>query len=297
MVPTPALSSECAVLFADLVGSTQLYERMGDTAAFALVDRCLAVMQEAVRAVGGQVVKITGDGILATFWDPDSAAETAVAVHRDVREIPLVANFSLGVRVGFHYGPVVESGHDIFGETVNIAARLAELASPGKAISSRETAEKLSEGWKPLLRMLPPRVVKGVSRPVHICELLCDKLEDVTAVGGLTEIASVGELRLYQGGRVWVLGRETRRLKLGRDADADVVIRDPQSSRRHCEVELRGDKFVLIDRSSNGTFINIEGEREFVLTREEVVLRGHGWLSFGNPRSQATDVVEFFCLY
>jgi len=78
MIQTPPRSRERAVLFADLVGSTQLYERMGDTAAFALIDRCLNVMSDAVIGSSGTVIKMTGDGLLATFRACDHAAETAI---------------------------------------------------------------------------------------------------------------------------------------------------------------------------------------------------------------------------
>jgi class 3 adenylate cyclase len=84
MIQTPPRSRERAVLFADLVGSTQLYERMGDTAAFALIDRCLNIMSDAVIGSSGTVIKMTGDGLLATFRACDHAAETALSIHHEI---------------------------------------------------------------------------------------------------------------------------------------------------------------------------------------------------------------------
>ena len=167
MPTSPPRTRECAVLFADLVGSTQLYERMGDTAAFALIDRCLRTMCDSVIGSSGTVIKMTGDGLLAVFRACDHAAETTLAIHRDIDGLPLAKHFSLGVRTGFHFGPVVESGNDIYGESVNIAARLSELASHGRAIVSTEAAVRLSEHWQPKIRPMPPRVVKGVARSVE----------------------------------------------------------------------------------------------------------------------------------
>jgi adenylate cyclase len=296
MIQTLPRSRERAVLFADLVGSTQLYERMGDTAAFALIDRCLNIMSDAVIGSSGTVIKMTGDGLLATFRACDHAAETALSIHHEIDGLPLASHFSLGVRTGFHYGPVLEAGNDIYGESVNIAARLSELASHGRAIISTEAAVRLSEHWQPKVRPMPPRVVKGVARSVELCELMCKDSDNVTQIGGLTLNTGRVEMRVYHGGRVWLLGAEHPRLRMGRDAEVDIAIKDARASRQHCDLEFRRDRFVLTDRSSNGTFVTIEGRQEFALTREEVIVDGHGWLAFGSPRSAASDVVEFFCL-
>ncbi|WP_018410523.1 adenylate/guanylate cyclase domain-containing protein [Methyloversatilis thermotolerans] len=296
MQKAPPVSKECAVLFADLVGSTQLYERMGDTAAFALIDRCLRGMRDAVLSCSGRVIKMTGDGLLATFRACDQAADTSLAIHAAISELPLASHFSLGVRTGFHFGPVIETGDDIYGESVNIAARLSELGSHGRAIVSTEAAVRLSEHFQAMVRPMPPRVVKGVARSVEMCELRCEHSDMVTHIGGLNADLGKKEMRVYHGGRVWLVGAEHPRLRLGRDAGVDILVRDARASRQHCEIEFRRDRFVLIDRSSNGTFVTLEGRHEFALTREEVVIDGHGWLAFGSPRSNASDVVEFFCL-
>jgi adenylate cyclase len=284
------------VLFADLVGSTQLYERMGDTAAFALIDRCLGAMRNAVEASSGRVIKMTGDGLLATFRACDHAADTTLGIHREISDLPLATHFALGVRTGFHFGPVLETGDDVYGESVNIAARLSELASHGRAIVSTEAAVRLSEHWQHKVRPMPPRVVKGVARSVELCELRCEHSDDVTHIGGLTASSGKVEMRVYHGGRVWLLGPDHPRLRLGRDVEVDIMVKDARASRQHCDLEYRRDRFILTDRSSNGTFVTIEGRQEFALTREEVIIDGHGWLAFGSPRSAASDVVEFFCL-
>jgi adenylate cyclase len=296
MAFSPPQTRECAVLFADLVGSTQLYERMGDTAAFALINRCLRAMCDSVIGSSGTVIKMTGDGLLAVFRACDQAAECTLAIHRDIDGLPLAQHSSLGVRTGFHFGPVLESGNDVYGESVNIAARLSELASHGRAIVSTEAAVRLSQHWQPKIRPMPPRVVKGVARSVELCEMRCEHSDLVTHIGGLTMNAGQAEMRVYHGGRVWLLGAEHPRLRMGRDIDVDIGIKDACASRQHCELQFRRDRFILIDRSSNGTFVTIEGRQEFALTREEVVIDGHGWLAFGSPRSAASDVVEFFCL-
>ena len=291
-------AKECAVLFADLVGSTQLYQRVGDSSAFELVDRSIRAMRIVVETKRGRVVKHTGDGLMAVFNDPDGAADAALTIHQTLKDLPSAPEQQrLAVRMGFHFGPVVVSGTDVFGETVNFAARLAELASPGKAITSAETARRLGPEWRSVLHALPPRVIRGLSRPVELCELMCEAIGELTIVQSAHFLLETEpELRLYLDSISLVLNSNKPSARIGRDPAADMVVGDTQSSRRHAEIELRGDKFVLIDRSSNGTFVQIEGEREFQLSREEVVLRGRGQFSLGRSCSNSPQVVSFVCI-
>lgn len=290
-------SSEYAVLFADLVGSTELYERVGDKAAFEQVDRCIRGMRISVETKQGRVVKHTGDGLMAVFRDADSAADATLLIHQTVKELPAAGDQKLALRIGFHFGPVVVAGTDVFGETVNFAARLAELASPGKAITSSETARRLGPEWRSVLHTLPPRAIRGLSRPVEVCELMCEAVGELTIVqSDHFLLATEPELRLYLDSKTLLLNATRPSARIGRDTAADLVVADTQSSRRHAEIELRGDKFVLIDRSSNGTFVQIDGEKEFLLSREEVVLRGRGHFSLGRSCANSPQVVDFVCL-
>ncbi|WP_079436775.1 adenylate/guanylate cyclase domain-containing protein [Zoogloea sp. LCSB751] len=294
--PTPP-AQECAVLFADLVGSTQLYQRVGDKSAFEVVDRCIRSMRISVETKGGRVVKHTGDGLMAVFRDADSAADATLSIHQSVKELPALPEQRLAVRIGFQFGAVLASGTDVFGDTVNFAARLAELASPGKAIISAETARRLGPEWRSVLHTLPPRVIRGVSRPVDLCELMCEAVGELTIVQSDHFLLDTEpELHLYLGSNSFVLNSARPSARIGRDPAADIVISDSQSSRRHAEIELRGDKFVLIDRSSNGTFVQIEGEREFQLSREEVVLRGRGHFSLGRSCASSPQLISFVCI-
>ncbi len=89
--------------------------------------------------------------------------------------------------------------------------------------------------------------------------------------------------------------REKDAITLGRDEGCGLVVADDKASRQHCNIERRLDKFVLTDLSSNGTWVSIEGEGEVELNRDELTLRKHGWIAFGQPRASAKEAVEFFC--
>jgi len=98
---------------------------------------------------------------------------------------------------------------------------------------------------------------------------------------------------LHHDGEEKVLDATQGSFSLGRDAASDIIINDRRASRTHARIERRRDKFVLIDQSTNGTYVTFVGEAEFALKREEVILRSKGRISFGHAFDENSEVVEF----
>src|SRR5262245_65044479 len=90
------------VLFADVSGSTRLYETAGDSAALEAISRCLAAAAAATEASGGRVIKTIGDEVMSIFPEPDAAASAAADMQTRIDTLPEVAGTKLGVRIGFH---------------------------------------------------------------------------------------------------------------------------------------------------------------------------------------------------
>src|SRR5687768_435018 len=106
-----------AVLFADVTDSTRLYEAIGDTAAFGNVREVVGLLKGITEAYGGRVVKTIGDGLMCVFPDADNAASAAGEMQRQIGERPpLKSGKTIMIRVGFHYGPVIQDGDDVFGD-------------------------------------------------------------------------------------------------------------------------------------------------------------------------------------
>lgn len=291
----PGAASGC-VLFADVSGSTKLYEMVGDKAAHEAIDLCVKLFSALVEQHGGRVVKTIGDEVMAIFPRAGEAAKAAVDIQLGITEMAPVDKVRLGVRVGLHFGPVVEREGDVFGDTVNLAARLTEMASKGQIITSLETVQLLDPIQRLDCRTLYEIPVKGKEKGVSICEVLWTDTDDATQlVSSRAATDGSDTLRLVYRTRVVNLSEEHPSLVMGRDATADLVVPDRMASRTHCVIERRQDKFVLTDRSANGTFLSIDGDREIVLRREESLLRSHGYIALGQPRATATELVEFFC--
>jgi adenylate cyclase len=288
---------EAAILFADVSGSTKLYDTAGDAVAVKIIDSCIELFTAKTQDAGGRVIKTIGDEVMSIFSSAAAAAGAAIEMQCGIDEMPRVADQKLGIRIGFHYGPVVERDGDVFGDTVNLAARLTGLASKGQIITSRETVDQLTPMLKSACRQLYAIQVKGKALEVRLCEVLWQQSEDATTMAARmpTKTEKKAILKLRFQGREMILDEERNSVSMGRDQAQDLVIPEKMASRAHGKIERRLDKFVLIDHSANGTYVQVKGDREIVLKREELTLRGQGVIALGQSCSITKEVVEFQC--
>ena len=284
------------VMFAAFIGMENIIKAAGDSAAQEAVARCFERVGGAAISCGGRLVKTMRDKAMILVATPDAASDAAVAIHTAVSEFPAVAAQKLSLGIGFHYGPVIQKDTDVFGDTVNLAARLGEQAAQGQIITSQETADLLSPIYRPWLRKLGAVEVKGRSDQVEICELVWRADDSATLISKRrVNTEGVQKLKLKYRGAEVVRRREKDAVIVGRDPECGLVVDNDQVSRHHCTIERRGDKYVLSDTSSNGTYVTIQGEAEVLLQREELTLSKRGWIAFGQPRVAAKEAVEFIC--
>jgi len=295
----PKQKTNMAVLFADVSDSTRLYESLGDTAAFGNVREVIGLLKSVTDAFEGRVVKTIGDGLMCAFLDADAAASAAGEMQRQIAQLPALEHGKkLTIRVGFHFGPVIQDGEDVFGDSVNVAARMAGLALAGQAITTAGTIAVLSAYMREATRQLTELPVKGKAEEIEVHELLWQSSIERTVIPGRVapKAAASGrgpELRLaYRGQEIIVKGSAT----FGRDAENTVAVADPMASRRHAKIELRTGHFVLVDQSSNGTYVTFGNEGEIRLRREEIILHSSGFITFGHSAAEASaERVGFDC--
>ena len=286
-------SPSLAIMFADVSGSTRLYDTLGNTTALSCIGLCLEIIRDAAQAQGGWVVKAIGDELMCAFPDTAAAARAATEMQERVSMQDPISGEQLAIRVGMDAGPVIRRDNDVFGDCVNVASRMASLAKAGQIITTREFVEQLPQELRAMTRSLDVMSVKGKG-DVAVFELMPKQSEDMTTLA--TKFASKREvsIRLRHHERELKPGPEVSAIKLGRDPASDIVIDDRKASREHARIEKRRDKFVLVDRSSNGTYVTFEGQPELALRREEVILHGRGSLSFGHAyQDDPAEVVTF----
>lgn len=284
-----------ALLFVDISGSTRLYEDLGDQQAHAHIDHRLRLLQRAAADHGGQVVKSMGDGLLCDFGSADRALHAAHAMQLTM--FASQSGFALGIHVGCHYGPVLDNEGDVYGDSVNVAARIVGLAKTGQVIVTRDLADRLSDLLRESVRPLGGVTVKGRRELVEILEYVWEGSPELTTIRTRDSAERFSRLRLVYAGHERSIDASTPdAVTLGRDAASDIVVLDREASRQHARIEKRHDKFVLMDHSSNGTFVVIGDKSEVRLRREELFLHGQGRIALGRPTTdESATVVEFYC--
>ena len=292
--------TEVAVLFADVVGSTRLYELLGDHRARDIILRCVALMREATERNRGTVIKTIGDEILAIFPTVDDAVNAAGEIQQDIGARPelSVQGQRVAIRIGCHFGPVVLEQRDIFGSSVHTANRMTSQAKGGQIILSAGAVALLSPEWRAVTRQIDVTAVRGRSEEMELFEVLWQQ-EDATSM--LPSIAIDARtthrpkrVRLRYLGREFVLGDGHGSLTMGRADDNDIVVKGNLVSRLHARIEMERSKFVLVDQSTNGTFVTNEQGKEAFVRRDSVPLHGTGMIGLGHlPEPNAQDAIRY----
>ena len=293
-------STRLAILFADMVASTRLFDKFGNERAHAIVNECIAALKQITQNFRGRTVKTIGDQLMAVFADPDMAWFAASEMQWKVAELPSIEDTRVAIRIGFHYGEAMERSGDVFGDSVNVAARIAELAKGEQIITSAQTLSAISRELAAGARHLWPIQVKGRVEPVDLFEIMWDANNDATITMSAQFMPPKVpvRLRLLHCGREVCVGAERPVISIGRDVVNELVVDERKASRVHARVEWRRDKFVLTDVSTNGTYVIAENAEEACLRREEYILDGSGTISLGRSHHVAPrNCVEFYSEY
>lgn len=290
--------TELAILFSDVVGSTKLYELMGDLKARETVAHCIDLMTRATEACGGTVIKTMGDEIMATFETADGAADAAASMQQFISEELDVDEVPVAIRVGFHFGPVMLEQADVFGGAVHIASRMTTTAKAGQIITTAETVERMSPDWQPNTRQIDLAPVRGATEDIAICEVLWQPEESTRMLPTINweEPAKdkTQRLRLRYRGQEIVVDENRPNVTIGRSEDSDLVIKDTLISRLHARIEYTRGKFMLVDESTNGTCVlQNNGEEQFV-RRDSLQIKGRGSIGLGRvPQADSPQAIHF----
>lgn len=289
---TQALSYK-AVLFADLRGSTALYEELGNANATLLVTRSVAALAEALIPSGGRLIKTLGDGLMALFEQPAGAVQAASDMHASIERAGTPSRRSrsaaplhvLKLQVTIALGEVAEVEADVFGDAVNVAARLLDHAGDGETLITDPLLQALSPRQRNRFRNLDWVHLRGRNEPVLV-HVLGGRRGDagaVTQFEGMAASVGPGALRLSWDGKSRVLRADQLPAVLGRSAQSILLIEDPRVSRLHARLDWHGSSFHLSDLSFNGTSVRFEGHAMLNLRRTSSTLHGRGEIGLSGP--------------
>lgn len=281
------------VVFADLVGSTSLFERLGDETASHFLTQLMAKISQLFEQHRGRVVKALGDGLFVVFEKQDDALAACVGIQKHLLEKPIHPGEDMAavqMQIGIDCGEVVEIEGDCFGDTVNSAARLADLAGAAQILTTENVWATLMPVQKASLRSMGPMYLRGRLEASHVyrVEWQAGRDEDATMAGrSMFAAAQRGYLELDYAGKVLRVDPLSGKLAIGRAVDAALAVNDPRVSRTHATLQWRGNHFVLTDTSSFGTWVYFGNQAEpVVLRRTECYLVGNGQIVPGCGRAE-----------
>ena len=290
-----------AILFADVAKSTHLYETLGNKVAKNLIDQCLSLLTKVTNLHKGKVIKEIGDEIMCVFPSAASALAAAKDMHQALEDMPpqpdVPDSASPNIYVGIQYGSVIIEGGDVFGDAVNVAARMVALAKQRQIITTEETVKALPSGHDFEVRCIDKTTVKGKSGEMDIYEVVWET-QDVTVMVEESMGSEVIKARLEVtfDKQVHEVSEKKPSLTLGRQIHNDVVVNDSRVSRSHSRVEYRRGKFFIIDQSSNGTFVLIQGKKSVTLKRDETQLLGSGIIGLGQEVTADSPVAIHYTI-
>ena len=287
-------TAQRGVLFVDVADSTRIYELLGDTRALALINTLFGLLDKVSARHGGTVVKKLGDGMVCAFPDPNAAFHAACDMQIAAAAAhPARAPDRLTIKIGFTFGPVVLSEGDVFGDTVNVCARLVALANGEQAITTQQTVDALEPGLRTRCRQLFPIRVRGRHEEIIACNVLWRSDPDATETNLARATLTRGSetvLKITYQGELHVVRSGGAGMRIGRDKENDLVVESHFASRVHSRLYAREGHFVLQDQSSNGTYLLADGSSaEILLRREEAVLSDRGWIGLGNSAARHGD--------
>lgn len=289
-----------AILFADIAQSTHIYETLGDKTAKNLIDASISVLSEVTVKYQGTVIKTIGDEIMCTFPTANDAVEAAIEMHQSLGDMPFPENPDYGspnIYVGIQFGTVIKEGGDVFGDAVNVAARMVALAKQRQIITTEGTVKLLSAEQQSSARCIDKTTVKGKSGVLRIYEVIWEEHDLTVMVTDTPDAPTIkSRLELTYRGQSIKLDENRPSATLGRQRHNDVVVSDSRVSRSHARIEYNRGKFTLIDQSSNGTLVRIQGKKSILVRREETQLLGNGIIGLGRDVTPESETAVHFAV-
>ena len=294
---------KCVVMFADVAGSTAMYENMGDDLARERISRALNALIAITRRHSGQLVKTIGDEILVYFIDIDNAILAAKSIQESMEDDGSPETIGVSIRIGMQYGSTILENDDIFGDTVNVAARVASMAKARQILCTQEIAfmvksAELSNNMRPFDRLR----IKGKNDLLDVYLFAWEEEGDMTNMATASSFTNpsrneqLKNLTLTYERKPYSIPVDTASYIMGRGKDCELVVKGDLISRYHCRIEHRRGKYIITDQSTNGTFIRTTGGQIIFLRREEFTMFGSGDISLGKKVDPAdSNIIHFLC--
>jgi adenylate cyclase len=292
-----------AILYADVSGSTHIYEKYGDKVARENIGVCISILSNVAEGLNGRVVKTIGDEAMCEFPNPVKAAMAAKEMHEALRDASERGEFSIGeihVKIGWHYGEIKYRGKEIIGEAPVTAQQIINLAKADEILTSKQSINALPEELKVDARFIDSVEAEAWIGELKVYGLIWEDEDEVTRIGSISSLEDNTihkALLLDYSGKQMQLDSEHSHCLIGRGDENDLCVDGKFTSKSHAEIICRHGIFHLQDKSTNGTAVYFANGRDVRLHREEEILADHGTIYFGGtPLNDPHAGVIFRCV-
>jgi hypothetical protein len=294
---TIVMNSFLSVLAAGIAGNAHLHEKLESSEVARAIDRCLKRMQRSIEAGGGIVVCTGGGEVMATFDAADDAINAAMDMRQRVADLPPILGLKMAIRVGVSYGVIARAGQSAEDSLAGEATHLTGIAKAGQILTIDRICQALPETMQALVADTGATLPDESGHKSAIVEIRpATAPAESSRQEPAAALSTSGCLRLHYGKAVIVLDENKPIIDMGRDSTCDIIIRDPRASRRHATINRRGNHIALIDKSTNGTFVTIDGDSERFVKHAEFILHGKGIITFASSSTEPdADCARFEC--
>ncbi len=287
-----------AILFADISGSTALYDKLGDAQALSLVAKSLDILSSELPSREGVLIKTIGDEIMCSFPTAGLAFDAACAMQRNIEIQRPGGELPIYIRIGFHFGEVIKVGDDLFGDAVNIAARVTSITRARQILTTQAVFDTLTAKSRNKVRHVSRAEFRGKDETMDVFQVNWEVDSTLTTRIGLPKFRKPTEARhellLRYRQQIITIDEQHKSIVLGRGENCNLIIQSNFASRQHASLDFNFGKFVVTDHSANGTYIRFSDNQVIHISQQEVVLHGTGMISLGQPFSEnPVDVIEY----
>ena len=282
------------VVFADLIGSTGVFEAVGNVEATRTVTELTRWIGQVCVAHMGRVVKTLGDGVLVVFPHGQPAIDAVVEIQRS-HQRRILSNpepLRMPIKIGVASGDVEMVEGDCFGDAVNVASRLSDLTGAHQIWANSDALDYVTESGGVRFRTLGPINIRGRAEPctVYQIEWREEQTTDFLTVQGQIDPGQLDPDADPLGRQIELRWLDYRKIfksfelpvHIGRVRQVEFAVNDPRVSRTHARIEWRNGSVMLVDVSTFGSWVRFSGAgADLLLRREECVLHGTGEIALG----------------
>ena len=287
-----------AVLYADVSGSTRIFEQYGDELARSDIGSCLELLTEVAEGYDGRLVKTIGDELMLLFNNPLKAAMAATDMQETLQAAGEGDRFQTGalhIKIGWHYGAIEWRGRDPVGEAPVTAQQIIRMAKADEILTSTNSIKALPDEMKNNAHVIDRIKSEVTGEPVEVCIYQWEESDDVTQAAGFVDQKSDQALILESGTDKFRLDASHPECVIGRGGKCDLIVTGDFVSRLHASISMRHGSFHIKDNSSNGTVIVFNDGHMVRLHREEYMLVDSGRIGIGaTPDDEPNAALKFY---